>query len=199
MSAVGIVEEQRLNSFLSSPPWSPEQQAEAQELLDALEDGLASALYGTRITPEPMVEMAPIIAKSGQVATRFPVFAVTALNGEPLVDGALPAGWRLDRHRIYSPAVAGMELLAGFGQPRIAVPYLPYSGAVTVAYDAGWGAERDLVLAILRKAKNIWLNNNDDSIVARATSADPPQPLPSEDWSDDELAPLGRFRRLDLT
>ncbi|MBC8092165.1 MAG: hypothetical protein H7Y15_09560 [Pseudonocardia sp.] len=198
---MGVVSTEQFNRFLSSPQWTPEQWEAAGDVLNGTEANLASALYGTRIATAPMTEAVPVIAKSGQVATSFPVSVVTSVNGAGVPDGAVaPVGWRLDRHRLYRvnvSALTGVSMLSGLGT-RVAAPYAPYDEVVTVSYLGGWGPEPDLVLAIMRKAKMIFLNNHDDSVSARAMSGDAPAPLPEEKWTDDELAPLGRFRRLDL-
>jgi hypothetical protein len=195
-----IVKQEELNRYLSNPVWDAEMQEAAQTLLDDLTDSLARALWGSRIVPSPFAERAPIIARTGQVITRYPVFSVTELEGDPIT--ALPSGWQLDRHRLYqvnTGSNAGFNFLqtgwGGFGNTPVQGEY---SGWVTLGYQAGWGPEPALKLAILRKGKALFLNNNDDTLIARGTSADPPQPLPNEDWTAAELDPLGTFRRIGL-
>jgi hypothetical protein len=40
------------------------------------------------------------------------------------------------------------------------------------------------------------LNAHDDTMIARATDATKPPPDPPEDWTEDELKPLGIYRSL---
>jgi hypothetical protein len=69
-------------------------------------------------------------------------------------------------------------------------------GVVTVEYLAGWGNVPALAKAILDKARAIMFNTHDDTAVMRNTDAAKAPPVPSEDWTDGELAKLGIFRNL---
>lgn len=201
---MSVVKAERLNDFMSNPAWSAEQELEAQRVLDEVEDSLAAALWHTKITPEPFVETCPVL-RSGMVATRYPISAVLAIGGVAVAEGApLPAGYRLFEHRLYTripnrsmPIVSGpigLRAVDAFW----ATGELGGSGggSIELSYMAGWGPRPALVEAILRKAKGLFLDNHDDSMMARGTDATPPPATGAAGWTDEELAPLGIFRNL---
>jgi hypothetical protein len=207
---MAIVDASRLRRFMSNPSWTPEQTQVAEDLCIELETGLEDALGGTRITPVPCAETARIVAVNGQVHTRFPVFSVTSLDGVAVAeDDPLPTGYVLDQHALYyRSAVSTANLLDAAGW--VAISGLAswgdawggqnatnaYSGSVAIEYMAGWGAHPSLVNAILRKAAAFMDNRHSDVVVATGLDNQaPPKPTP-EDWTDVELARLGRFRRL---
>lgn len=202
VTLMGVVDKDEFRAFLSSPRWTAEQEQAAAALLDELEVSLAAALFDQLITPEQFEEDAPIIARTGLVAATFPVHRVLAIDGVAVAEGAeLPSGWLLQRHNLYrttttSAAVGIVSLWPG--TPLTGNGYRPFDGSVRLRYMAGWGADPGLKLAIKRKAKAIWINNHDDSMTARGMSGDPPEPLDESDWTEEELAPLGKYRRLDI-
>lgn len=199
----------RLNSFLSNPQWSPEQEAEADQLCAEIEESLAAALYHTKITPEPFTEQAPVLG-SGLVALRYPCDAILSIEGQPIPpeNVPLPDPYRLFEHRLWrgrpstgwrQPVLGGCGGGGGFYSTGSLLGGGGGGGGgsvIEVSYMAGWGAQPALVKAILQKAKTIFLNNNDDTMSARGTDAQAPPPISPEIWSEDELAALGVFRRL---
>lgn len=199
---MGVVSSTQLKHFMSDPQWSPAQTETAAIVLESLESTLADALGATLISPEPRTEQAPIIARSGQIATRYPVNRATLIEGTEVVEGGpLPAGWRLEGHRLWAP-------IARFAQPTVTLsnwawsrpapagPTGPYAGTAEISYLAGWGTHPTLVLAILRKAQGMMSNRHSDAVTVRGlTASAPPKTVPDQPWTDDELKPLGRFRR----
>jgi hypothetical protein len=213
-----IVDEKRLNRYMSSPQWTNDQQLAARDVLDGLESTLESTLM-TFITPRPMVESAAVLTGGlvpGQqvVATRHPVAAVSLLDGatvdEP-PDGALPGfgqplpdGWSLIEHRLRrtreTPSTSGygasVEISALTGLPRPGTSPARITGYVTLSYLAGWGDVPALRKAIMDKAKAIMFNTHDDSVAARNMDATKAPYVQPEDWTEAELAKLGTFRNL---
>jgi hypothetical protein len=205
-----IVGVERLNKYMSSPQWTASQQDAAADVLAGLESTLESALSGAFITPRPRVEQAPVL-ESGLVATRQLVAWVTSLDGvatddpEPPEGAApgegqeLPGTWTLTEHRlrrIGRPAYSALTL----AEPTAwGVPASRVGGAtstVTIGYLAGWGNVPALAKAILDKARAIMWNTHDDTAVMRNTDGAKAPPVPSEDWTDAEIAKLGIYRNL---
>jgi hypothetical protein len=174
--------------------------ASAQDVLDGLESQLESSLYGTYITPRTLIEVAPILS-TGQVATRQVVHSVSSIAGTVLEgDDPLPTGWILNtgEHRLYWTATAPLFLppVSILLPAPSAVVHVRAIGSVPLIYQGGYGADPGLVLAIMKKASKIMINYHDDSIVMRGTDSSKPLPLAGEDWTDDELKPLGTYRNL---
>jgi len=69
-------------------------------------------------------------------------------------------------------------------------------GQATVRYMGGWGPERALTRAILKKSASITRNRFDDSIAVNGTDNENASRPERETWSKEELAPLGIFRNL---
>jgi hypothetical protein len=169
-------------------------------LCEEVESTLADRLM-TKITTIPYVERVAIL-QTGLVATRYPVYSVTSINGAP-VTGNLPAPWVIQEGYLRwtdtgaFPPVADplFSLATGWSALGVA-PRVNGVGEVGLAYQAGWGDNDSLRLAILRKAGVIWLNRHDDSIIVRNLDSQSPPPLPTEEWTDAELAPLGIYRNL---
>lgn len=196
---VSIVTAKRLNDYMSSPEWTPEQTTAVQDVLDGLERELESALYGAWITPRRITEVAPIL-RSGLVATTQVVHTLHRI-GDVVVDDAHPPvlPWVLRDHRLRTlspgspPASFTLGEAAGWGSGR--ADTVDSVGRVVVDYDGGWGEDPALVLAILRKAAN-WANNwTEDSIRITDTDGATPPPM-TEEWTADELAALGVYRNL---
>jgi hypothetical protein len=197
---MGIVTATRLNRFLSSPTWTESLTDEAAQLCDEVESTLGDRL-ATYITPVPFTEQVAVL-QTGLVATRHPVASVNTINGVT-VTGVLPAPWRIQEGRLRwtdtgnFPPLGNPEFsLLGGWSPLGVAPRVQGIGSVALNYMAGWGDLDTLRLAILRKLGVIWLNRHDDTIMARNMDSQSPPPLPSEEWTDAELAPLGVFRNL---
>jgi hypothetical protein len=210
-----IVDVKRLNKYMSSPQWTQDQQDAAADVLAGLESTLEAALHDVFITPRPRVEQAPIL-ESGLVATRQPVAWVVAIDGvaasvteipkgvRPGEGQDLPMPWTLTEHRlrrIGSPGfgLTGYSTLFPPDPTAWGIPAGRVNGAVgtvTLSYLAGWGDVPALRKAILDKARAIMWNTHDDTAVMRNTDGAKPPPVPSEDWTDTELAKLDVFRNL---
>lgn len=202
-----MVNGERLRRFMSEPSWTAAQKEVADLTCAAVETSLEGALFGTYITPRPYAETARIIADGGIVDTAYPVYRVTALDGAAVPQPAegepavLPADYELRGHRLHHlPATDAAGLALASGWPFIAPAPRPagqlYAGAVRISYLAGWGPEDGLVLAILRKAQTLMGNRHSDTVTVRGLSASAPPKLSPETWTDAELKPLGRYRRL---
>lgn len=197
---MGIVTAKRLNRFLSGPNWTDDLYDEAAQLCQEIESTLADNLM-TMISTVPWTEQVSIL-QTGLVATRYPVNSVDSINGTP-VTGDLPAPWVIQNGRLRWTATSdfppspdpAFSLLTGWSALGVA-PRVQGIGMVNLAYQAGWGDNDTLRLAILRKVGVIWLNRHDDSIIARNLDSQSPPPLPSEEWTDAELKPLGIYRNL---
>lgn len=212
MLGVGVVSADRLFRFMSEPKWSASQRDTAELTMESLERGLEGALFGTYITPRPFTETARIIAATGMVDTSYPVDQVTALDGSALGEGdPLPAGYELREHRLFRPAAAmvgGSDFLTtGFAGLYAPTPARPagavWAGSVSLSYMAGWGAEPALVLALLKKGATIMANRHSDTVTVRGLNAQAGASRSvaatrshPEDWSEEELKPLGVYRRL---
>lgn len=210
-----IVDVKRLNKYMSSPQWNDDQQDAAADVLAGLESTLESALYGSFITLRPRVEEA-VILESGLVVTRQPVAWVTSIDGTDTADPTMPddaepgegqtlvSPWTLTEHRlrrIGRPgfALGGYSSLYPPDPTAWGIPAGRIGGAVavvTVGYLAGWGNVPALAKAIMDKARAIMFNTHDDTAAMRNTDAAKAPPVPSEDWTDAELAKLGTFRNL---
>lgn len=202
---MAIVDATRLNSFLSSPQWSLEQYEEASELLEEYEEQLGDLLM-TKITPVPWVEDAAVLL-SGTLATAHPVASVTSLDGVA-VDDTHPLGpawfhapppesrlrW-VDPSNFPPTGPPQFSLMTGWS-PIGRVPRVAGIGSVRISYMAGWGDVRALRIALLRKVGVVFLNRHDDSVQVRNLDSSEPPPLPTEEWTDEELRPLDVYRNL---
>lgn len=208
---MGVVSGARLHRFMSEPRWSAAQAEVADLLCEAVETTLEDALCATFISPRPWVETARILTDGGLVDTGYPVHRVTRIDDGPTIaeGDPLPDGWRFAAHHLYrtSTGLGGATTTvtpeSGLLYPFAGVTALGsvtprYDGAVHLAYDAGWGAQPTLVLAILRKAQVLMANRHDDTMTARGLDATKPPKLGEETWTKDELAQLGRYRRLGI-
>lgn len=210
-----IVDVKRLNNYMSSPQWTDAQQDAAADVLAGLESTLESALYGANITPRSLVEEATVL-ESGLVVTRQPVAWVASIDGtatdvptmpEDATPGeaqTLPSPWTLSGHRLRRIG-RPTGLLSGYSSYFPSEPTawgLPPGrigggvAVVTLSYLAGWGNVPALAKAIMDKARAIMFNTHDDTAAMRNTDAAKAPPVPSEDWTDAEIAKLGTFRNL---
>jgi hypothetical protein len=210
-----IVDVTRLNRYMSSPQWTADQEAAAGDVLAGLESTLEGALSGAFITPRPRVEEV-IVLESGLVVARQPVAWVTEIDGvTPAVPAppegstpgegqALPAPWTLTEHRVRRIGrpgfgATGYSTLFPAEPTAWGIPAGRIGGAtstITLSYLAGWGNVPALAKAILDKARAIMWNTHDDTVIMRNTDGAKPPPVPSEDWTDAELAKLGIYRNL---
>lgn len=198
---MGVVTAKRLNDYMSSPEWTPEQVSAVEDVLAGLERELEGALFGAWITPRPTFEVAPIL-RSGLVATTQVVHAVTAINGTT-VDGTHPLAppWVVRDHRLRTMTPGAVPVLTPFSLSAPTAWDAGRAGAtdavgsVSVEYEGGWGADPAIVLAILRKASNWALNWTEDSIRIRETDGTTPPPL-TEEWTAEELAGLSAYRNI---
>lgn len=195
---MALITVQELNDWMSNPEWTPGQRRTAGVILDGVERGLEKALYNSYITPRVLSEVAPIL-DSGLVGTRQPVSAVQEINGVT-VDETHPLAfpWVIVDYRLrHADPVTFVPNTAPYTAWGVAaVPHYRARGQVQVTYRGGWGEEPALVLAMLRKAQTLMGNRFDDSVLARAMDAQQPIPLGAEDWTEDELRPLGTYRNL---
>lgn len=209
-----------LNSYMSCPVWTDQQKNEADKLMRRLESSLAAALGGAPIDPEPWIEEADILDK-GLVATRYPVHSVQRIGlgtaaiaeGEPLPEPFVLQGhwlrlkpgtdWSITRP--FDPGVTSVSLdglagLAGFGAGGVfEQPRSPIIGRTYVEYQAGWGPEGALELALLRKGEAIFGWRNSDTVQVSGTNADKQPARPKEDWTEDELKLLDVYRTITIT
>jgi hypothetical protein len=193
-----IVTPARLNRFMSSPRWTPEQWEEAAEILEGLE-GLLAGCLNTYIKPVPYSETVTILG-SGQVNTSHPVAGVTKINGTTVAD-PLPIGWTIREHRLYSltppsPLMGQPFTLSSCGGSLGEVGRVAGVGSCSVEYLAGWGNVPALRVALLKKARIVFRNQHDDSVRVNDLDAeDVPEPG-EEEWTDAELKNLERFRNI---
>lgn len=187
---MAVVTVDQVQRHLSNPPWSDDQIAACQLLINKRQAEL-SRWFGVPIEPTERTDLAVVMA-SGLVATLMPIHTlydvdgVTAVNGVPaapyeLRDGAwlytveADGGWPAYSTRPFS--------LVGSPSPRVSVHYL-----------AGWGATDDIVGAIVDKVSATMLNRHDDTVVARQLDAQAPPQL-KEEWQETELTMLRSRKR----
>jgi hypothetical protein len=195
---MALVTAARLNRYMNSPAWSSDQEDEAAEICKQVEDRL-SARLNTPLTPIPFSERVAILA-TGLVATKYPVFSVSAIDGVAIgEDDPLPTGWTIQDNRLRATATSAPS---AFTLGSLLVPSLGMTnrvdgvGAVSVDYLAGWGPKKALIDAILNKGKAVMTNRHDDTVIARELDATAPPPE-DEDWTDDEInKTLGIYRNL---
>lgn len=215
---MAILSGEDLNDFMSNPEWTEKQHTQADKLMRRLESTLAAALGGAPIDPIPWVEEAEILEK-GLVSTRYPVFSVQKIGLTAVAEGAaLPDPYVLQGHwvrlkpgadwgisSLFTPSVTssgldGLAGLAGFGSGGIVEHRpSPVIGRTLIEYQAGWGPEGALELAILRKGEAIFGWRNADTVQISGTDADKQPARPKEDWTEDELALLDIYRTLTIT
>jgi hypothetical protein len=192
-----IVTPARLNRFMSSPHWTPEQWEEAAAVLEGLEGTLAACL-NTYIKPVPYAETVTILG-SGQLNTSHPVAEATKINGT-VVSDPLPSGWALREHRLFSPPPSPL-----FGQPFTLSQWnsaygdtsrVEGVGTASVEYLAGWGNVPALRIALCKKARIVFRNQHDDSVRVSDLDADDVPKPGEEEWTDAELKNLERFRNI---
>lgn len=194
---MALVTAQRLNSYMNSPVWTDEQTEEAERICAQVEARLSSRL-NTPLTPVPFSETAGIL-QSGLVATKYPVFSVSSINGTAVPDGdPLPTGWIVQDNRLRATVSSTPSAFTLGGLVPSLGTHLRVDGigSVTVEYLAGWGPKPTLVDGILVKAKAVMTNRHDDTMVIRDLDATPP-PDEKEDWADDEINnTFGVYRNL---
>lgn len=200
-----------LHRHMSEPRWTNAQEAEAERVVEAVERDLAAALYGAQITPVARTEVVPV-TREGMAATSLPVDSIQSLNGVPIVTTddvpALPEGWTLRDHRLWTPPTAvplqlGAQLVVSPWDDRYG--YDAYSGGpfytgltVAVAYMGGWGGEPAIVGAILEKAAIRMSGRHADTVVITGLNAQAANRAPnaSPNFTEDDMRSLGRFRAL---
>lgn len=201
-----IITAGRLNRFMSNPKWTEEQWLAAVDVIEGVEGQLADSL-ATYIKPVPYSETVTILG-SGQVNTTHPVAAVSKIDGATASEGPAPLdGWQIREHRLYATRPPGTPTagqpftlttwdLGGYGGGYGEVPRVEGRGSCAVEYLAGWGNVPALRLAILKKARIVFRNQHDDSIVVHDLNADAPPEREKEEWTAEELKSLERFRNL---
>jgi len=199
---VTILTPKRLNDYMSSPVWTVEQKDAIADILDGIEGELEGHLSQAYITPREMYEVAPIL-KSGLLATRQPVHTVLSVDGT-VVDAGHPLQlpWVHTEYRLRHTAITGYppgvltlpSASDAWGSANIA--RVENAGQATVRYMGGWGDERTLVRAMLKKAAAIARNRFDDTITVNGTDNENAPRPERETWTADELAPLGIFRNI---
>jgi hypothetical protein len=191
-----IVTVRDVNDHLSSPPWSPAQERDCQQLIDKRTAELRRWL-GIPIDPVQVTETARIY-DSGLVGTTWPVYQVIELAGVPVTGGltgcALPAPyyWR-DEHWLVAPKLVPVYSYT-------TRPFDLVSGAcslrtVGITYRGGWGPCSDITGAIITKVAATMMNRHDDTVTTRALDEKTPPQL-KEDWTDTELKMLRSRRQL---
>lgn len=204
-----IITAGRLNRFMSNPKWTDEQWLAAVDVIEGVEGQLADHL-ATFIKPAPWSETVSILG-SGQVNTSHPIAVLTKVDGTTVAEGDPPPdGWTIRKHRLYSTRAPGTPALGqpftlttwdlgggyGYGGGFGEVPRVEGVGSCQVEYLAGWGNVPALRLAILKKARIVFRNNHDDSIVVHDLNADAPPEREQEEWTAAELKDLEGFRNL---
>lgn len=198
---MGVVTRSMLHRHMSEPRWTPAQEQEADRTCEAVERDLEAALFGAVITPQLRVEAAPI-DRDGRIDTQLPVHTVLELDGAPVAEGApLPEGYDLRQGWLYltSPTVLGSAGALAVGWPWVApVDLVPaYTGGVLhIRYMGGWGPEPALVEAILNKAAVRMSGRHADTVVLSGLNATPSPSSQPRHWTEQDLAPLARFRNL---
>lgn len=213
-----LVTPKRLNNYMNSPMWTPEQEDAVGDILRGVESQLEGLLSGANLTPRQVYEVAPILP-SGLLATRQPVFSVLKIDGVTVDSGnPLQLPWVHTEHRLrhttpggYPSGVLALPsaTLDAWGSGNVS--RVENAGRATVLYMGGWGenpsadgtfnaALRDtsaLVLAILAKAKAI-VNNRFDDRIGTSSGADNENVVrpERETWTGDDLLPLGVFRTI---
>lgn len=190
-----IVDAQRLNRFMKSPKWDASIYEEAEDMLAGLEGTLADRL-NTKITPVPWRDRAAVVLESGLVNTTYPVFSVSSVDGITVPPGdPLPDGWEISNHNLRRVAVVPtFSLMTGWGNSGTG--RVEGVGVVDVDYMAGLGNLPALRLLLLRKGKTIMDFRYDDTMTARDLDTNSPPAKPDEDFTDDELSPLGKYRNI---
>jgi len=194
---MALVTAARLNDYMNNPTWTEAQTLEATKICAQVESRLSGRLNAP-LTPIPCTETVAVL-HTGLVATTYPVFSVSSLNGTAIAEGdPLPTGWFIQNHRLRaSSSAVPSSLTLGSLMPSIGVfNRVDGIGSASVEYLAGWGPVDALVDEILLKAKAVMTNRHDDTIVIRDLEADAPAPE-REDWTEDEINnTLGIYRNL---
>lgn len=193
---MAIVSLEELVDNASNIEWNAQQKLHAEKILDAVESDLEGRLYRTKISPgPPRNELAPIL-RSGQVATRYPVYSVSKINTATVaVDRDNPTfeDWTLDEGILrYGGLNAPPSNSYLWGGGRAA--HTDHIGTVALTYRPGWGKVPALWLAILKKAHAIMSNTQDDSLQVRNTDGSRLPPV--VEWTEEDLAALGVYRNL---
>lgn len=197
---MAIVDAERLNRFMSEPRWSPDQYEEAEDLVVMLESEL-EALLNTKISPVSFTETCTVL-DSGLVDTRYHVYAVNKINGTEIVTGdPLPSGWFINNHWLRYEPVSTLVTpypISTFGYGA-AHTYGRVQGnaGVTLTYMAGLGDEPVIRRKILSKGADIMNYRHDDTVTVRGLDASEPPPVPSQEWTDAEIASLSKFKIID--
>src|SRR5512145_590904 len=196
---MALVTAERLNNHMNNPTWSDDQRDEAEQICEQVEARLSGRLGGVPLTPVPFSERVAVL-RTGLVATKYPVFSVSEINGVAIAEGdPLPEGWIIQDNRLRAVTASAPGSLT---VSSLLTPSFDISGrvegvaAVSVAYLAGWGPKKALVDAILDKAKAVMTNQHEDTVVVRELDATAPPPE-DEDWTEDEINDtLGIYRNL---
>lgn len=198
---MAIVDAERLNRFMSEPRWSPAQYEEAEDLVVMLESELET-LLNTKISPVSFTETCTVL-DSGLVDTRFHVYAVSKLNGVEIIgNDPLPSGWFLSNHWLRYEPTSGLMAPYPIGTYGLGVLTHTYgrvqgSAAVTLSYMAGLGDEPAIRRKILSKGADIMNYRHDDTVTVRGLDASEPPPVPTQEWTDTEIASLSKFKIID--
>lgn len=188
----------QVRNYLSSPPWSAEQEASCALLISQRQRDLEN-YFSCPIDPRDRIENVAML-DSGLLATTWPVFRVyaidtTTVTGPGAVYGeALPSPyvWR-DEGWVSAPEPA--LALANTTRPYSLLSGDTFAPKVAMSYAGGWGGQPDIVGAIIQKVAAVMLNRHDDTVTVRGLDAKPPPPL-KEEWTDAELKRLSYRRRL---
>lgn len=199
---MAIVDAERLNRHMSMPRWSPDQYEEAEDLMVMLEAALEAEL-NIKISPVAFTESCTVL-DSGLVDTRYHVHEVSTLNGVTIPSGdPLPTGWvirdhwlRWDTTGLSSPM--SFSLLTGLSYGPHTVGRVQGSNSITLTYLAGLGDEPAIRRKLLSKGADIMTYRHDDTVTTRGLDSSEPAPAPSQDWSDQEIDSLSRFRIIDI-
>lgn len=194
---MSIVDSERLNRFMSEPRWSPDQYEEAQDLVVMLENELEIQL-NTKITPVSFTETCTVL-DSGLVDTRYHVYAVNKINGVEIPgNDPLPPGWLIQDHWLRYEPVSGYAVPFGmYGLTAHTYGRVQGGAAVTLSYMAGLGDAPAIRRKILSKGADIMNYRHDDTVTVRGLDASEPPPVPSQEWTDREIASLSKFKIID--